>query len=103
MGTRIGAPLSKDFDLDFWLAKTPLEFRTKGLAYSLSTATECLPGIKNNEKDILTNKSSVQNNLPNNDTGKDSIPDSISKTEPNICINAFDDDNSIIMISELIS
>ena len=42
MGTRIGAPVVKDFDLDFWLAKTPSNFRTKGLAYSLSTATEAL-------------------------------------------------------------
>lgn len=42
LGTRIGAPVTKDFDMDFWLAKTPMEFRTKGLAYSLSTATECL-------------------------------------------------------------
>ena len=68
----------------------------KNVSEYKSTATECLPGIKNNEKDILANKSSVQNNQPNNDTGKDSIPDSISKTEPNICINALDDDNSII-------
>ena len=42
LGARIGAPVTQDFDLDFWLAKTPSNFRTKGLAYSLAAATEAL-------------------------------------------------------------
>ena len=39
----------------------------------------------------VSKKSNVQYDQPNKDGGKDSIPDCVSQTESNICINASDD------------
>ena len=49
---------------------------------------------------VITNKINVQNNQPNKDIGKNSISESISQTEPNICINASDDEKSIVKESK---
>ena len=66
---------------------------------SFTISENQLVQIKSHEG-VVTNKSNVQYNQPNKDVGKDSIPDCFCQTESDICINASDDEKSIVKESK---